>query len=141
MAVRPPLPKRKVSSLPSLHLTPDHDSPGKARQFVSRRLSEWGVNRRTIEDAVLLATELVTNAVVHARTPMRLDVALDDGVVRVAVSDSDAGRPVLQEQNDKASTGRGLFMVDQVANDWSVVYGTGTKTVMFSLAPAHDEAS
>lgn len=123
-----------MKEMPSLELSPDPDSPGLARRFVTRVLREWNVGISTIEDAALLATELVTNAVIHARTPIRLDIGLEGDMIRVAVSDSDAGRPVLRQQNREASTGRGLYVLDQLAADWEVIYGDGSKTVTFSLA-------
>jgi anti-sigma regulatory factor (Ser/Thr protein kinase) len=119
--------------MPTLELSPSPDSPGRARRFVTGFLRDWGVGVSTIEDAALLATELVTNAVIHARTPMLLDIGLEEDVIRIAVSDSDAGRPTMRPQNKEASTGRGLYVVDQIATDWEVIYGDGSKTVTCSL--------
>jgi anti-sigma regulatory factor (Ser/Thr protein kinase) len=119
--------------MPSLELSPDPTSPRVARNFVRAVLAESNVDRSTIEDAALLATELVTNSVIHASTDITLDVAVDAGAVHIAVTDSDMGKPVLQDQNNDATTGRGLFVLDRVASEWDVVYGASSKTVRFSL--------
>lgn len=117
----------------SLELRPTPGSPGLARQFVRRVLGDAGVDRLTTEDAALLATELVTNSVIHASTDITLEVAVEPGSVRIAVTDAGTGEPVLREQDQDATTGRGLHLVDRVATEWDVVYADRTKTVQFFL--------
>lgn len=117
----------------TLKLPPDPTSPGLARRFVRRVLGEAGIDRLTTEDAALLATELVTNSVIHASTDMTIDVEVDTGAVRIAVTDANGDEPVLRELDQDATTGRGLQLVERVATEWSVVYGDTTKTVRFSL--------
>lgn len=120
--------------MPRLHLRPNRMSPRAARQYVTRFLAERDVDPLTIEDAALLATELVTNAVIHARTHITLDVDLQDGVVHVAVSDSDGAELQMRNPGEDDTTGRGLRVLDNVATAWEVVYGEQSKTVRFSLA-------
>lgn len=117
-------------------LPASRQSPRAARVFVSERLREW--HREAIaESAVLLVSELVTNAVVHAQTPAQLEVRWFDHTVRVAVTDgmSDGVEP------DDASlpapigapAGRGLRIIEALADRWGVsVQGMG-KTVWFEL--------
>lgn len=120
-------------TLPTLELLPDPVSPRLARGFVRRVLGDAGIDALTIEDAALLVTELVTNSVLHASTDITLDVVVESGSIRVGVTDAlDAG-PVLREQDQDATTGRGLYLVDKVATAWSVVYAKNSKTVEFSL--------
>ncbi len=126
--------------MPSLELSPDPASPRAARQFVARILADAGVDPLTIEDAALLATELVTNSVIHANTDLTLEVSAEAGAVHIAVTDADSGQPVLRRQNKSATTGRGLYLVDRVATEWGVVYGENRKTVRFSLATGLAEA-
>ncbi|MEX2654947.1 MAG: ATP-binding protein [Acidimicrobiia bacterium] len=117
----------------SLKLRPDPTSPRLAREFVRRVLGDAGVDRLTTEDAALLATELVTNSVIHAETDITVDVEAEAGAVRIGVTDGSGAEPVLREQDQNATTGRGLQLVDRVATSWSVVFADTTKTVQFSL--------
>lgn len=116
-----------------LELLPNPTSPGLARGFVRRVLGEAGVDQLTTEDAALLATELVTNSVIHASTDITIDVVVEDGAVCVGVTDASNAAPVLRDQDEKATTGRGLQLVDRVATEWSVVYSENSKTVQFCL--------
>jgi phosphoserine phosphatase RsbU/P len=123
----------RLVAVAKLELLPNPTSPGLARGFVRRVLGDAGVDRLTTEDAALLATELVTNSVIHASTPITLDVVVSEGAVRVGVTDASDTEPVLREQDREATTGRGLHLVDSVATEWSVVYAENSKTVQFSL--------
>jgi phosphoserine phosphatase RsbU/P len=123
----------RLVAVAKLELLPNPTSPGLARGFVRRVLGDAGVDRLTTEDAALLATELVTNSVIHASTPITLDVVVSEGAVRVGVTDASDTEPVLRDQDHEATTGRGLHLVDSVATEWSVVYAENSKTVQFSL--------
>ena len=91
--------------------------------------------------AALLATELVTNAVVHGRAAPGREVGvryvLGPGVLRVEVSDGGGAMPVRQTGVDpEADGGRGLLLVEALADAWGVearAQGIG-KTVWFELA-------
>ena len=111
-----------------LTLPPNATSPARARRFVTSTLTAWRVDGS--DDLLLLASELVTNALLHARTTMtiRLDDEGDD-VVRLAVTD---GSPLDLQQRHfsvESGTGRGLRLLDAVALDWGVRHGRGGKTV------------
>ena len=64
----------------------DERSVAKARWFVRETLDEWGA-RDIADSAVLAVSELVTNAVIHAGTPARLNLRLDPNSLRVEVQD------------------------------------------------------
>lgn len=87
------------------------------------------------DDLRIAASELATNAALHARTDYTVTVSLDGQVVRLSVSDGSAGRPRRPRHNDQDSTtGRGLQMVAQLATAWGVDQGRdgavfGGKTV------------
>jgi anti-sigma regulatory factor (Ser/Thr protein kinase) len=120
--------------MPRLELRPDPGSPRMARSFVRRLLREWSVDKPVIEDAALLVTEVVTNAVIHAKTPIAVAVDRDEDFLRFEVSDEDGGLVTQRHPNDRDATGRGMLLVDSLAADWDVVYRDSGKTVRFSLA-------
>lgn len=116
----------------SIVLLPEPRAAGTARQFVEAKLH--GLVPRTVEEvAVLLTSELVTNVVVHARTPMRLDVDLTGDSVRVAVVDGAPRSPALRRAHDARLTGRGMNLVEALAEQWGVDPTTGGKKVWFEL--------
>lgn len=119
--------------MPQLYLRPEPTSPGKSRAFVRELLVEWGVGGEVVEDAELLVSELVTNAIIHAGTGATVDVDRYDGNLQFAVSDKSA-RPVqLRLPSVEAVTGRGVYFLDQLAPDWEVEPTANGKTVRFTL--------
>jgi anti-sigma regulatory factor (Ser/Thr protein kinase) len=90
-----------------------------------------------LHDAVLLASELATNAVVHARSGFEVAVSTDVDRLRVEVSDADPGVPQVQWVPAGATSGRGLLIVETMAAAWGVTtLDGGGKTVWFEL-PLH----
>ena len=92
-----------------------------------------------VDDAVLLTSELVTNAVVHAGTPVQVTCRLADGAVEVVVSDGHPGRLVPEAPEREAvpserTGGRGLLLPAALASAWGVAYGRASKAVWFRLA-------
>ena len=111
-----------------------------ARRLVTRTLEEWDLAH--LEDAaVLLVSEVVTNAVLHARTSLAVEISRGGDVVRVTVSDRSAATPRRRRPGLHAGTGRGLGLLSVMATDW----GTGPaedpwrKDVWFEL-PTDPEA-
>lgn len=128
-------------------LQPQPQAVNRARLFLTERLTEWRLPEDTVDVAVLLASEAVTNAVVHARTTATITVAVDRAHVEIAVDDLDAAslaldhrrRQVLtgglaQSTDPLAESGRGLLMLDTMAEDWGVRAYVGGKQVWFRLA-------
>ena len=88
------------------------------------------------ETAALLTTELVSNAIRHTRDELVLTVHLAGGRLRVGVADSSHRRPQLVQAGSRDTSGRGLHLVDALADEWGVdpdERGLG-KTVWFELA-------
>ena len=113
-------------------LAPDPTSASEARRFVRGVLVRW--HAEVVEEAaVLLTSELVTNALLHARTVMKLRLRRRPGLVRIEVVDDGAGQPVRRRYDDDASTGRGLALVEAMAEDWGVEPANGGKAVWFTL--------
>jgi anti-sigma regulatory factor (Ser/Thr protein kinase) len=105
-----------------------------AREFVAHALHEQGFHGDT-ETVLLLASELVTNAVRHAATPFEITVDVGADGVRVAVIDGDVDHgPRVRHPGPDDTSGRGLLLVDQLSAVWgSDRVGPG-KAVWFTLA-------
>jgi len=101
-----------------------------ARNFVGGMLEGWG-RGDLLEDAVLLTSEVVTNAIVHAGTDLVVTVGLDGPRARVAVRDDDVTAP--RKREPTLESGRGLTLVEALAGSWGTFsYGDG-KAVWFEL--------
>jgi anti-sigma regulatory factor (Ser/Thr protein kinase) len=106
----------------------------KARDFTGDVLADDGVEAVVIELAVLLVSELVTHAVVHARRTICLTVPTDANWVRIEVEDQGRGRPVLRSTTEDQLEGRGLQVVDKLATDWGTQRRATHKVVWFEIA-------
>ena len=109
------------------------DSTPAARAFLSRLLDGWGIPDEVIDDASLLATELLSNAVRHGTGLVTLRVEVEDGVIQVRVHDDAGGQPVVKEADPTSTGGRGLFLVECVADQWGSDPDEAGKTVWFRL--------
>jgi len=104
-----------------------------ARRFVRELLDAWGAGE--FEDAaVLLTSELVTNALLHARSATELNVRLADGRLRVGVADRTPVAPVRKRYGKEAATGRGLLLIEAMANSWGTEQREQGKVVWFELS-------
>ena len=96
--------------------------------------------RATVEEAAAEMTQaLVTNAVVHALSPVRIVIALRGGVLEVGVSDTDATLPgprVPAPWEASRAWGRGLTLVDTLSDEWGSTPLRVGKQVWFTLAVA-----
>lgn len=106
---------------------------GQARAEVRRQLEGWGLTEQS-ETAELLVSELVTNALVHARSRLRLTLTAAHGVLRCEVSDADGHRPRVRRVTETDEGGRGMFLVDALARRWGCDGDGPGKTVWFELA-------
>jgi anti-sigma regulatory factor (Ser/Thr protein kinase) len=109
------------------------ESIAAARRFVAANVGTMGEDER---DAVaLMVSELATNSVRHARTPYRVEVRRRDGTVRVAVSDTGTGLARVREPSPRDPHGRGLRVVNKLADAWGVEVRPQTpgKTTWFTL--------
>ncbi|MHB1533401.1 MAG: ATP-binding protein [Acidimicrobiales bacterium] len=88
-----------------------------ARHFVGAAVGDWGIEA---EDAVLVASELATNAVLHARSQFTVTLTCDDGELTVEVADHNPRLPVVVPAPSSALSGRGLHIVDAVSAAWGV---------------------
>ena len=112
------------------------ESVGAARTFVAGMMAD---TPQTVRDSVsLMVSELATNALVHAAGGFEVSVERSDATVFVSVSDRGEGTPVLQAPPSSEPHGRGLRIVDKLADDWGISpLSDGDrrgKTVWFRLA-------
>lgn len=114
---------------------PDVATIAVARRWVEDTLTVWGCDDLSWT-AMLLVTELSTNAVLHAATAYR--VTLDrrrDGSVRIGVSDGSPRKPRAREYGVDATTGRGLGLVGSLASAWGTSSLPDGKTVWADIHP------
>ena len=116
----------------SLELPLDHTAAARARRFVARTLEGWGCEA-AIPDAELLVSELVTNAILHARSPAVVNIAREQTGLRVAVCDSSTAPPRVRDYGPSAVTGRGMLLVDRIARRWGVDMNGNGKCVWFEV--------
>jgi hypothetical protein len=118
-----------------------------ARDFARQALYSWGWlpagtadHRAAAEDVLLVVSELVTNACLHAEGPDELRITCDNKVLRVEVSDRGSGQPAPRTPHRAGRPGgHGMFIVQRLCLDWGVVRTPGVtgKTVWAELgAPA-----
>jgi serine phosphatase RsbU (regulator of sigma subunit)/anti-sigma regulatory factor (Ser/Thr protein kinase) len=111
----------------------------RARRFVASALSDAAETQR--DDAELVATELVTNAILHGSPPVTVRVDHSTDVVRVEVEDSGRALPIRLQADGGAMTGRGLGLVAALAQSWGIEPAPGGgKRVWADLCAGGTEA-
>jgi anti-sigma regulatory factor (Ser/Thr protein kinase) len=117
------------------------ESVREARHLVHSVCRQAGVEEAE-SSVALLVSELVTNAVVHAGTPVRLDVSCAGGELTVGVTDGDARSPSPRSTRGEGG-GFGLWLLDRQADRWGVRHHRCGKTVWFAVCcvPAEREAA
>lgn len=112
---------------------PVPQSVAASRHWVTRVLREAGC-ASVVENAELLVSELASNAVAYARTPFEVAVECLDGAVRIEVLDEDPVVPSPSPTALDAASGRGLAIVEAVAEDWAAEPEAPTgKKIWFEL--------
>jgi anti-sigma regulatory factor (Ser/Thr protein kinase) len=114
-------------------------SASEARRLLRDALADVEIDD-SLEAAQIAISEIVTNALVHAGTPMRLRVLVTRDSVRVELSD---GSPHLPHQRDYASnaiTGRGLHVISEIVDRWGAYPIGDGKVVWFEIREG-DESS
>ncbi|MFD0267341.1 ATP-binding protein [Streptomyces sp. NPDC127106] len=108
-------------------------SAGRARRLVTGRLRVWGLDDLA-DTAELLVSELVTNALRHARGPVRLNLRATDDRLLCEVEDACDADPVRRTAPLGAEGGRGIELLDLLGEAWGS-YRTATgKTTWFELS-------
>jgi anti-sigma regulatory factor (Ser/Thr protein kinase) len=114
-----------------LELLADPSAAGQARAWLKARLDDWS------EDGVatvqLLASELVTNAILHTRDVVEVIAQRVGSGVTVEVVDRNPSKPMVKTYGAEAATGRGLRLVDALADAWGVRGDDSRKAVWFRV--------
>jgi serine phosphatase RsbU (regulator of sigma subunit)/anti-sigma regulatory factor (Ser/Thr protein kinase) len=108
----------------------------RVRAFVADELRMLG-RAQLIDDAVLVASELASNALLHANGLVRVSVTEHGDAVRIAVHDRTRVPPVIARQSLEAMTGRGLRLVASLSKEWGAEPTKGGKFVWADLTEAH----
>ena len=119
-----------------LHLEHDRRSVSYARRWVLRQAMAAGIHGENQAAVELLTSELVANALFHGPHAGDITVRTEhtDGLFEVTVSDQGAGMPVLKHPEPTAEGGRGVMLVDMLAESWGVrPLSEGGKAVWFRV--------
>ncbi|MEV6464609.1 ATP-binding protein [Kitasatospora sp. NPDC051702] len=116
-------------------------SAGAARSLLREFLASIDSSQQFLEIGQLVLSELVSNAVQHARMPGRLIFVrfeMEPGLLRIEVHDASRRIPMMRTTGDEDESGRGLRLVDQLAKEWGVRPREGGvgKAVWALVAPA-----
>jgi phosphoserine phosphatase RsbU/P len=116
-------------------LAPEGSSASTARRVVEAAVDGTTLQPR-LDEALLLVTELVTNAIVHAGTRIELRVQTGIDALRVEVIDQSPGLLAPQPPSDTREGGRGLLLLDAIATEWGTRHFGWGKSVWFALDAA-----
>lgn len=140
------------------HFPVDLAAPSLAREFIGQTLRRWDL-AELVHDSVLAVSEMLTNAVVHARTPIVATLCVADSIAEIAVTDRDPRAPRLRPPrrdlladidalppgsenhvdprhpglrsgpSGSIAAGRGLIILDAISLSWGVTHHGGGKDV------------
>ncbi len=116
----------------TMHLDPHPSSVGTARNVAREFVAPW-VSDTLRADAALLVSEVVTNAVLHAGSRVRMELTQIEQVLRVEIFDASFDMPVLTAPDSATSSGRGMHLVDALSTRWGTWPRADGKAVWFEL--------
>jgi CheY-like chemotaxis protein len=126
------IPRPAGSDVQRWRLPADRTSGAQARRRLRVVLADWQLSD-LIDDAELLATELINNAVVHASSDVLVTAERRSDALRIAVTDTGAGTPYRPDTRVGDTHGRGLMLVEGIASAWGTAVDGSAKTVWFDL--------
>jgi anti-sigma regulatory factor (Ser/Thr protein kinase) len=113
-------------------ISPEPGEVARVRRLLTDTLHTWHTGIAA-DIAVLLASELVTNAILHGKPPLGLRVTLRGRTLRVEVTDRQWARVMASPVPPDATSGRGLVLVEALATRWGCEEAGRQKTVWFEL--------
>jgi anti-sigma regulatory factor (Ser/Thr protein kinase) len=126
----------KVDGADLIDLPADGMAAGLARRVVRDRLRDWD-REDLLDDAVLLASEVVTNVLLHTVNAPALGVTREGAGIRVTVADGSSTPPRHRPHAAGATTGRGMELLQDLADDWGWNFVPGGKVVWFVVGNGH----
>jgi len=133
---------RRRHQTASIEVGPDRRGVAEARRFIADQCRRWGCID-AIDNAQVVVSELVTNALVHAGTRCEVSARLAQGILRLEVTDRGSGMPDPQAATTRDEHGRGLLLVSMLCLAWGVDAlpgGTG-KVVWAEMLALSDPAA
>lgn len=122
--------KRHRSRVSALAFSGDTGGLAEVRRWVDDFLTDAGVSRACIDDAVLVVSELTSNAVRHGAGDVVCEIAMvEPGRCFLSVVDFGGGRPGIVERDHIDVGGLGLVIVERLAIEWGVAGFEGGKAV------------
>jgi len=123
-----------------MQLPADGRAAGQARAVVRDRLRGWDLEE-LLDTAVLLTSEVVANVIIHTASAPSFAVARDGSGVRVDVVDGSPAPPHRRMHSATATTGRGIELLEDLADDWGWTPVSGGKVVWFRVGSAGADPS
>ena len=114
---------------------PRPEAVSTARRFVRCTLQSWG-EEDAVQDALLIVSELASNALLHARSAFRVSVAQLGDVLRIGVEDVEPLPPEEFPPSDAAEQGRGVSIVGRLSTEWGTGASKDGKVVWAELPAA-----
>ena len=127
-----------VEATASMDLAPALPSARAARHFATEALRGWGSEEDVVDTALLLLSEVVSNAILHARTDLRICLVARPDRVRVEVVDGAPGPIRRRASSPDDLGGRGTELVEALAEAWGIDRLTSGKRVWFEVLWARD---
>lgn len=120
----------EVPVAPLTVLLPDDvTAPARARHEIRSMLLGFGLEEAQLDDVLLAASELVTNAFEHGECPQRMELSYFEGQVTLRVHDSGIGLPELRAPSPAEARSRGLVLVQALSEEWGFESCPGGKFV------------
>ena len=107
-------------------------SAKQARAFAAVALG--GVDPEILRSVALMVSELASNAVRHAESAFTVSVERTDAFIRISVTDDGPGWPTPRRPGPQEFSGRGLLLVEQLADDWGIDHRSTGKSVWARLS-------
>jgi anti-sigma regulatory factor (Ser/Thr protein kinase) len=117
-----------------LALPAEPSSAAAARHSLAAYCRDHGVPTQLTDDALLVISELVTNAVLHAGTDLEVSISRYGDRLRVAVRDHSSRSPASRPFEPEAPDGRGMLLITATCQSWGVLLTGGGKVVWAVLA-------
>ena len=117
----------------AVELAPEPRSVATARRFVAETLAEWGQQEQS-DRACLVTSEILTNAVRHSDTPIALRMHCTSREITVEVRDDSTHLPQRRIPEPDDENGRGLMLVEALADSWGTRPTRTGKSIWFTLA-------